>query len=53
MLSSLHMFSSDEVARKRMEWEKRLHILSDTVERITDGVKDYFLSAIDAKMKFA
>ena len=29
------------------------HILSDTVERITDGVKDYFLSAIDAKLKFA
>lgn len=29
------------------------HILSDTVERITDGVKDYFISAIDAKMKFA
>lgn len=29
------------------------HILSDTVERITDGIKDYFISAIDAKMKFA
>lgn len=29
------------------------HILSDTVERITDGVKDYFMSAIDAKLKFA
>lgn len=29
------------------------HILSDTVERITEGVKDYFMSAIDAKMKFA
>jgi transposase InsO family protein len=29
------------------------HILSDTVERVTDGVKDYFLSAIDAKLKFA
>ena len=29
------------------------HILSDTVERITDGIKDYFMSAIDAKMKFA
>lgn len=29
------------------------HILSDTVERITDGIKDYFLSAIDARMKFA
>lgn len=29
------------------------HILSDTVERITDGVKDYFMNAIDAKMKFA
>jgi transposase InsO family protein len=29
------------------------YILSDTVERITDGVRDYFISAIDAKMKFA
>lgn len=27
--------------------------MSDTVERITDVVKDYFLSAIDAKLKFA
>ena len=29
------------------------HILSDTVERLTDGVKDYFYSAIDAREKFA
>jgi len=29
------------------------HIQSDTVERITDGVKDYFYSALDAKLKFA
>lgn len=29
------------------------HILSDAVERITDGMRDYFISAIDAKMKFA
>lgn len=29
------------------------HIQSDTVERIIDGVKEYFYSAIDAKMKFA
>jgi transposase InsO family protein len=29
------------------------HILSDTVERVTDGIKDYFFSAIDAKLKFA
>lgn len=29
------------------------HILSDTVERITDGVKSYFYSAIDARGKFA
>ena len=28
------------------------YILSDSVERITDGIKDYFVSAIDAKMKF-
>lgn len=52
-------------AQKKTEKKKRLrikhsphpedygHILSDTVERITDGVKDYFMSAIDAKMKFA
>lgn len=29
------------------------HILSDTVEKVIDGVKTYFTSAIDAKMKFA
>ncbi len=29
------------------------HIVSDTVERITDGIKDYFYSAIDATGKFA
>ena len=29
------------------------YILSDTVERVTDGIKDYFYSAIDAKLKFA
>jgi transposase InsO family protein len=29
------------------------HILSDTVERVTDGVKDYFLSALDIQLKFA
>lgn len=29
------------------------HILSDTIEIITDGIKDYFYCAIDAKMKFA
>lgn len=29
------------------------YILSDSVERITDGIKDYFTSAIDAKMKFS
>ena len=29
------------------------HIVSDTVERVTDGIKDYFYSAIDAKLKFA
>ena len=52
-------------AQKRVHKKKRLrikhspkptdygHILSDTVERITDGVKDYFMSAIDARMKFA
>ena len=28
------------------------HIQADAVQRITDGIKDYFLSAIDAKMKF-
>ncbi|MCX8031002.1 MAG: integrase core domain-containing protein, partial [Thermodesulfovibrionales bacterium] len=29
------------------------HIVSDTIERITDGIKDYFFSAIDATGKFA
>ncbi|MCX7794393.1 MAG: helix-turn-helix domain-containing protein [Thermodesulfovibrionales bacterium] len=29
------------------------YIISDTVERITDGIKDYFYSAIDATGKFA
>jgi transposase len=29
------------------------HIVSDTITRITDGVKDYFYCAIDAKLKFA
>ena len=52
-------------ARKAVKKKKRLrikhspkpqeygHILSDTVEKIIDGVKRYFMSAIDAKMKFA
>ena len=52
-------------ARKTAKYKKRLrikhvvrptdygHIVSDTVERITDGIKDYFMNAIDAKMKFA
>lgn len=51
-------------AQKQIRKKKRLrvkhspkfadfgHIQSDTVERITDGIKDYFISAIDAKMKF-
>ena len=51
-------------AKKQIQKKKRLrikhspklddfgHIQSDTVERITDGIKDYFISAIDAKMKF-
>jgi len=29
------------------------HIVSDTVERVTDGIKDYFYNGIDAKGKFA
>lgn len=28
------------------------HILSDTVERFTDGIKDYFFSAMDIKSRF-
>jgi len=52
-------------AQKKVNKQKRLRvkhppkpsdmgtILSDTVTRITDGVKDYFYSAIDAKLKFA
>ncbi len=52
-------------AQKKVKKAKRLrirhplkpkifgHIVSDTVERVTDGVKDYFYSVIDAKLKFA
>ena len=52
-------------ARKAVKKKKRLrvkhspkpkdfgYILSDTVEKVIDGVKRYFMSAIDAKMKFA
>lgn len=29
------------------------YIVSDSVERITDGIKEFFISAIDAKMKFS
>ena len=29
------------------------HIIADTVERVTDGIKDYFYNAIDAKLKVA
>jgi transposase InsO family protein len=29
------------------------YVNSDAVERITDGIKEYFISAIDVKMKFA
>jgi len=29
------------------------HILSDTVEKVIDGTRRYFMSAIDAKLKFA
>ena len=29
------------------------HILSDTVIKVTDGMRQYFISAIDAKLKFA
>ena len=29
------------------------HIVADTVTRVTDGVKDYFYNAIDARLKFA
>lgn len=29
------------------------HILSDTVEKVIDGTKRFFISAIDAKLKFA
>jgi len=52
-------------ARKSVKKKKRLrikhspkpkefgHILSDTVQKVIDGVKRYFMSAIDAKLKFA
>jgi transposase InsO family protein len=29
------------------------HIISDTLERVTEGVKDYFYNAIDVKSRFA
>ena len=29
------------------------YIVSDSVERVTNGIKEYFISAIDAKMKFS
>ena len=39
---------------KRSPWHEDFgHIISDTVHRVTDGVKDYFYNAIDAKLKFA
>jgi len=56
---------SSKWAQKKRKKTKRLrvkhspkpnyfgYILSDSVERITDGVRDYFISAIDAKMKFS
>lgn len=28
------------------------HIIADTIERITDGIKDYFYCALDHKLKF-
>jgi transposase InsO family protein len=52
-------------AKKAVKKEKRLrirhsprpqeygHILSDTVEKVISGVKRYFMSAVDAKLKFA
>ncbi|EKD62765.1 MAG: integrase catalytic region [uncultured bacterium] len=35
---------------KPIDWG---YINSDSVERVTDGIKEYFISAIDVKMKFA
>jgi transposase InsO family protein len=52
-------------ARKAVKKKKRLrikhspkpqeygHILSDTVEKVIAGVKRYFMSAVDARLKFA
>ena len=52
-------------ARKAVKRKKRLrikhspkpvdygHILSDTVEKVIEGTKRYFMSAVDAKLKFA
>jgi hypothetical protein len=52
-------------AKKTVKRKKRLrikhspkpqdygHILSDTVEKVVNGLKRYFMSAIDAKLKFA
>ena len=35
---------------KPLDWG---YIISDSVERVTDGIREYFISAIDIKMKFA
>jgi len=55
---------SSKWAQNKVKREKRLrvryspkpdyfgYIISDSVERITNGVKDYFISAVDVKMKF-
>ncbi|BCB96394.1 hypothetical protein JZK55_13160 [Dissulfurispira thermophila] len=49
--------SKDRQKRTKVKYPPRHgelgHIVSDTVERITDGIKDYFYSAIDATGKFA
>lgn len=59
MLSSLRQFSKSEIAKQRMKiiefYEQYRRVISLWLgqKKENDGIKDYFISAIDAKMKFA
>src|SRR3990172_243119 len=53
-------WAQNRVNKKKRLWVKQHpkpkyfgHIVADTITRITDGVKDYFYCAIDARLKFA
>jgi hypothetical protein len=38
--------------KKSPKYSDSGHIMADTIERITDGVKDYFYCALDHRLKF-